>query len=147
MEHEDERKELLTEEDKSDSSNSYGTPDHEPEGGGSVLESSRSYTRSKVMGFFYKHREVIPGYGMGQMLKKAGLYSLYVLFALLVAYLLNQLDRYTLPIVATAVGRDLKYGDKGCEVNPHVSSHIFEESNATHLKKLCTSDDKSLSVV
>ena len=149
MEYEDEKKELLPEEDKSDSG-SYGTPGDEPtgeNGGGSVSESSRSYTRSKATNFFYKHREIIPGYGMWQLLRKGGVYPLYVLFALLVAYLLNQLDRYTLPVVATAVGGDLHYGDKGCEVNPHVSSHIFDESNATHLKDLCTVDNKTLSIV
>lgn len=47
----------------------------------------------------------------------AGLYSIYVLIILLIAYLLNQLDRYTLPIVTSQMAQDLHYGDQVCMVN------------------------------
>ena len=65
----------------------------------------------------YTNRARIPGYGLWRLLRKASLYSLYVLFIMLCAYLLNQLDRYTLPITAKYVGFDLKFGDLRCLPN------------------------------
>ncbi|XP_074655462.1 MFS-type efflux pump MSMEG_3705-like [Tubulanus polymorphus] len=50
-------------------------------------------------------------------LRRAGLYSLYVLLLLLIAYLLNQLDRYTLAIVSTPIAQELHYGDEVCMPN------------------------------
>lgn len=81
--------------------------------------------------FLHRHKEKIPGYGMLQLVKRGGVYPLYVLLALLVVYLFNQLDRYTLPIVTTSVGRDLRYGDKTCQTNPHINSSILDEANFT----------------
>lgn len=45
---------------------------------------------------------------------KAKPYSLYVLALLYVAYMLNQLDRYTLSITSIETAQELKYGDKQC---------------------------------
>lgn len=90
-----------------------------------------TYYRNSLGNFFYKNREKIPGYGMLRMLRQSGIYPLYVLLAMLVVYLLNQLDRYTLPIVTTSVGADLRYGDKTCQDNPHVNSTAFKDANFT----------------
>ena len=87
-----------------------------------------TYTRSRLAQIVYDHREKIPGYGVLRMLKQGSVYSLYVLMALLMVYLLNQLDRYTLPIVTTSMGPDLRYGDKTCQINPHVNSTMLVES-------------------
>lgn len=64
--------------------------------------------------FLYHNRERIPGYGVYMMVRQVRVYALYVLLMMLIAYLLNQLDRYTLPIVTKSVGYDLKYGDLVC---------------------------------
>ena len=45
---------------------------------------------------------------------KAGGYAVYVLFLLLGAYLLNQLDRYALGATSMPMAQDIKFGDKGC---------------------------------
>lgn len=45
---------------------------------------------------------------------KAGGYAVYVLFLLLSAYLLNQLDRYALAVSSQPMAHDIKFGDKGC---------------------------------
>ena len=45
---------------------------------------------------------------------KAGSYAVYVLFLLLGAYLLNQLDRYALAVSSQPMAHDIKFGDKGC---------------------------------
>ena len=65
----------------------------------------------------YTNRARIPGYGLWRLFRQASLYSLYVLIIMLCAYLLNQLDRYTLPITAKYVGFDLKFGDLRCLPN------------------------------
>ncbi|CAG7718590.1 unnamed protein product [Allacma fusca] len=49
-----------------------------------------------------------------KLAKGSSSYSLYVLALLLFAYLLNQLDRYTLAIVAKPLAQELHYGDKAC---------------------------------
>ena len=45
---------------------------------------------------------------------KAGGYAVYVLFLLLGAYLLNQLDRYALGATSQPMAQDIHFGDKGC---------------------------------
>lgn len=86
---------------------------------------------SSLRRFIYAHRSSIPGYGAVQLLRKAKPYALYVLFMLLIAYLLNQLDRYTLPVVTTTVGADLEYGDKSCRANPDLESSWLNASNGS----------------
>lgn len=94
---------------------------------------------SGAKGFLLRHKDKIPGYGMLQLVKRGGVYPLYVLLALLAVYLFNQLDRYTLPIVTTSVGRDLRYGDKTCQTNPHVNSSLLDEANFN--TSLCSESD------
>lgn len=88
-------------------------------------------SRNPVVEFVMTHRTSIPGYGMLKMLKGSSLYSLYVLFILLMVYLTNQLDRYTLPIVTPSAGYDLHYGDIYCFKSRQVSSKLFKEYNIT----------------
>ncbi|XP_072908368.1 protein spinster-like [Hemitrygon akajei] len=45
---------------------------------------------------------------------QAGGYPVYVLCCLLVTYLLNQLDRYVLAIVALPLAQELEFGDRSC---------------------------------
>jgi hypothetical protein len=45
---------------------------------------------------------------------KASPYSLYVLLVLFITFMLDQLDRFALPITSIEVAQDLKYGDKSC---------------------------------
>lgn len=96
----------------------------------------KTYTRSRFMQALYDNREKIPGYGVLKMVTQGRLYSLYVLLALLAVYLLNQLDRYTLPVVTTSVGPDLRYGDKTCQANPHVNKTMLMDSGFS--TKNCT---------
>ena len=119
----DEEKQTLLPAEQKINEGKYGGV--EPEAG----ETSET-SPSDVKGFLHRHKEKIPGYGMLQLVKQGGVYSLYVLLALLVVYLFNQLDRYTLPIVTTSVGRDLRYGDKTCQSNPHVNSSLLEEAKS-----------------
>ncbi|XP_046379348.2 MFS-type efflux pump MSMEG_3705-like [Haliotis rufescens] len=44
-------------------------------------------------------------------------YSMYVLVLVLLAYLLNQLDRYMLAITAKPMAQEIRYGDQACMVN------------------------------
>ncbi len=113
-----------------------------------------AYEGNKALNYIYVHRAHIPGYGTWRLLKNAKPYALYVLFALLVAYLLNQLDRYTLPVVTSTVGADLHYGDKSCGANPDIDSswlnasntsmtecHYFNNTPCDNLTDLCAVDD------
>ena len=45
---------------------------------------------------------------------QASVYSLFVLLTMLTAYLLNQLDRYTLSVTAKFIGLDLEFGELNC---------------------------------
>ena len=49
--------------------------------------------------------------GKWQKLFTQNKYSLYVLFLLLITYLLNQLDRYTLAVTSKAIEQSLHFGD------------------------------------
>lgn len=70
----------------------------------------------------------VPGYGLLLLVKKTKPYSLYVLFMMLMAYLFNQLDRYTLSIVTTLSGPDVGYGDYGCIARPQFA-RVLNVSN------------------
>ena len=103
-----------------------------------VNEQDGKRPQNKIMGFLYDHRKTIPGYQMISMIRNVGVYSLYVLFVLLLAYLLNQLDRYTLPIVTSSAGYDLHYGDLVCMKTKSLSD-VFEENNITSsITDICT---------
>ncbi|XP_060069712.1 protein spinster homolog 1-like isoform X2 [Ylistrum balloti] len=44
-------------------------------------------------------------------------YKVFVLVLLLLAFLLNQLDRFMLAITNKSIAQDIQYGDKGCMIN------------------------------
>ena len=44
-------------------------------------------------------------------------YAIYVLILLLLAYLLNQLDRYILSVVTKPMAQEVQYGDMQCMAN------------------------------
>lgn len=73
----------------------------------------------------------VPGYGLLLLVKKTKPYGLYVLFMMLMAYLFNQLDRYTLSIVTTLSGPDVGYGDYGCMAIP-------QYAGTANISKHCT---------
>ncbi|KAK0066290.1 MFS-type efflux pump [Biomphalaria pfeifferi] len=58
-------------------------------------------------------------------------YNVYVLLLLLLAYLLNQLDRYMLPVTVLPVAQEIKFGDKGCFRNASVHSNSSIKCNGT----------------
>ena len=138
MEREEEKKQLLSSGEKYSHSDSYGSrsssssssKDGMPEetvDDDASSSKSRWFSKNKCLQWLYDHRKKIPGYGMYQLWKQSGIYSLYVLLALLVAYLLNQLDRYTLPIVTQVVGADLQYGEHDCQDNPARNLTAYNE--------------------
>ena len=59
-------------------------------------------------------KSLIPFYGVYKLITKSGPYPLLVLLLLLLAYLHNQLIRYTLPVTAPEVAGDLHYGNQSC---------------------------------
>ena len=73
----------------------------------------------------------VPGYGLLLLVKKTKPYGLYVLFMMLMAYLFNQLDRYTLSIVTTLSGPDVGYGDYSCMAIP-------QYAGTANISKHCT---------
>ena len=137
----DEQKKLLSEEEEEigeHDSNQFTPPppsydsvaDKLPLPEGSPPPSNRIAT------YLHTHRDKIPGYGVLLMVKGVRVYALYVLLMMLGAYLLNQLDRYTLPIVTTDAGYDLEYGDLAC-----MKSHNKTVRNVPdNVTDLCTSD-------
>ena len=65
-------------------------------------------------------------------LGQAGCYSIYVLVILLVAYLLNQLDRYMLAITNPSMSRDVGYGKLGCFKNLSLPESAFQGVKCTN---------------
>ncbi|KAK2143591.1 hypothetical protein LSH36_829g00010 [Paralvinella palmiformis] len=59
------------------------------------------------------------------------IYKIYVLFMLLMAYLLNQLDRYMLSIVTKPMAQEIHYGDQSCLANMTQRHHAVHCSNKT----------------
>ena len=70
-------------------------------------------------------------------IRKAGLYAMYVLLLLLMAYLLNQLDRYCLAICTEPMAQEIGYGDKSCLALTNVSKDILPDIST------CTSINNS----
>lgn len=148
MSEEDERQQLIKGEE---SPVPYGSEDSDPPRGGAgepppvyaetVTETTSTRPSNGCLAWLYDHRTSIPGYGMLKLVRGASIYSLYVLFVLLMAYLLNQLDRYTLPIVTSDVGYDLNYGDKICMKNRRLSQDIFDDFNITsNITDICSNE-------
>lgn len=69
-------------------------------------------------------KSLIPFYGVYKLITIAGPYPLVVLLLLLLAYLHNQLVRYTLSITAAEVAGDLHYGNKSCTLNRNTLDNI-----------------------
>ena len=67
--------------------------------------------------------------GYVQVFRKASGRSLYVLVVLLFVYLINQLDRYALPITAKPMAQELKFGDKSCMLLPNATDKKSNECN------------------
>ena len=141
-----EKKKLLEEDKESPSSPppTYVTtqPEKPPLPFSSGEDSNRP--NNKILGYLYDHRARIPGYGLLNMVMGSSIYALYVLFALLVAYLLNQLDRYTLPIVTASAGYDLHYGDRSCMQNrslPEDFLKMMKKNDLTDYFDNCTATD------
>ena len=91
-------------------------------------------------------KTLIPFYGVYKLITKAGPYPLLVLLLLLLAYLHNQLVRYTLPITAAEVAGDLHYGNKSCTLNrdalDNLTSHYPNNVSGTDIDNW-TDDCKS----
>lgn len=86
--------------------------------------------------------EYLPGYGVFRLVKNASLYSLYVLMLLLAAYLLNQLNRYTLPVTTKAVAQDVHYGSQSCMISPAMESNGWvSKDELDHYTSICTNKD------
>ncbi len=98
-------------------------------------------THNSFVTYISSKRRSIPGYVMLQMIRTAGPYALYALFILLMAYLINQLDRYTLPIVTSSAGYDLKYGDVYCLKGRQYPKGTFEKYGITkNITDICSND-------
>ncbi|KAH9496640.1 hypothetical protein Btru_009912 [Bulinus truncatus] len=67
-------------------------------------------------------------------------YNVYVLFLLLVAYLLNQLDRYMLAVTILPVSQEIKFGDQGCLRNLSV------KTSSSNVKCNGTDHDRCLAI-
>lgn len=139
----DEKKELLVNDEHAESTStspsSYGTATTKDQAISPSPESGQAVKRS----FLYKHKEKIPGYGVYRMIRGVKPYAHWVLLMMLLVYLINQLDRYTLPIVVTEVGYDLKYGDKICMVNRELNSTEMDEAKRLNLTRLCSVDNET----
>ncbi|XP_067928431.1 MFS-type efflux pump MSMEG_3705-like isoform X2 [Watersipora subatra] len=69
----------------------------------------------------------------GTFLQSLTLYKVYVLTLTFLVYLLNQLDRYLLPIMTQPMAQDIHYGDKGC------LNDVDYFNDSITATKLCTS--------
>ena len=140
-----EEKEKLLDYESRDEQDDIVVPPAAPYGSTQQPESQEYVPSNSVLRYIYLHHKSIPGYGMVYMVRNVKIYALYVLLMMLIAYLLNQLDRYTLPIVTKSAGYDLRYGDLVCMkthnksvpgmINP--DNHIFANTTTD----LCGSDD------
>ncbi|KAF6023363.1 hypothetical protein EB796_018320 [Bugula neritina] len=69
-------------------------------------------------------------------------YKCYVLLLCLLAYLLNQLDRYLLPVMSKHIAHDIHYGDMGClDRDGYFNSSITDDKYCSHIstKSACES--------
>lgn len=71
-------------------------------------------------------------------LRQVGPYQFYVLLIFLITYLLNQLDRYMLPITVKPMAQELHFGDKGCMImSNYTESDLGSvKCDALHQQKL-----------
>lgn len=135
----EEKEKLLDYESRDEEEEEPVIPPSAPYGSTQVPEDGNRFR------FLYHNREKIPGYGVYMMVRQVRLYALYVLLMMLIAYLLNQLDRYTLPIVTKSAGYDLGYGDIVCmETHNETLLDLFKEYNVSKdVTDLCSNDTKT----
>lgn len=117
-----EKKSLLAEEEKADKGEQPQVDYGSSSSSGSVESAVEDIppdciVNSPFLVKIYLNRKRIPGYGLWSLLRQASLYSIYVLIVLLIVYLLNQLDRYTLPITIKYIGFQIGFGNLSCLPN------------------------------
>ncbi len=140
MENDDEKKELLVNDETANLSSppTYGASVQAPRPAEDHIEVADKGS------FIFRHRHVIPGYGVYRMIRGVKPYAHWVLLMMLLVYLINQLDRYTLPIVVTEVGYDLGYGDEICMANKRLNHTVLEE--AGNITMQCSVDNDDLDI-
>ncbi len=137
----EEKKELLVNDEPANNFTGSSPPSY---GAAAASEEEAESSPQPVMkdsGFMYRHRDKIPGYGVYRMVRGVKPYAHWVLLMMLLVYLINQLDRYTLPIVVTEVGYDLHYGNEVCMVNRELNQTLMDA--AINITKRCTADNQS----
>lgn len=139
-----EEKEQLLHYESRDEEDDIVVPPAAPYGSTQQPTSEGNMPSNHFLRYIYVHRKSIPGYGVVYMARNVKLYALFVLLMMLIAYLLNQLDRYTLPIVTKSAGYDLRYGELVCmKTHNKAVLHAIDEYDilANTTTDLCTSDD------
>lgn len=59
-------------------------------------------------------------------------YSIYVLILLTITYMVNQLDKFSLAVVAKPIAQELHYGNKACAVNDDVKEKFIAKNHLTN---------------
>lgn len=70
------------------------------------------------------------------------LYAIYILLLLTCTYMVNQLDKFSLAVVAKPIAEELHYGNQECVVNKDVKEQFTANNHLTndqlnHWNKLC----------
>ena len=68
------------------------------------------------------------------------IYAVYVLLLLTCTYMVNQLDKFSLSVVAKPIAQELHYGNQECIVDKDVKAHYIANLTNDQLsqwKKLC----------
>ena len=59
-------------------------------------------------------------------------YSIYILILLTITYMVNQLDKFSLSVVAKPIAQELHYGNKACAVNNDVREQFIAKNHLTN---------------
>lgn len=75
-------------------------------------------------------------------------YAIYVLMVLTIIYMVNQLDKFALSVVAKPIAQDLHYGNQECVVDKKVKDHFIANNHLTsdqisQWKMLCNNANES----
>ena len=67
------------------------------------------------------------------------IYAVYILLLLTSTYMVNQLDKFSLSVLAKPIAQELHYGDQECIVNKDVKAHYNNLTNNqwSQWKRLC----------
>ena len=68
------------------------------------------------------------------------IYAIYVLILLTCIYMVNQLDKFSLSVVAKPIAQELHYGNRECIVDKDVKGHYnanLTNDELSQWKKLC----------